>query len=717
MRANQKKLKWSTVIVTGALFSNILLAGCGEGGPFKVGQEGAGKTVVTNYYKTRIVGADPDGDGFTADPAGGDVQTLICGEAENDTDKQVCQSVVEGALHGTGDCDGFVGDDPAICGQLPAEGGCNDVRFSACARCINPSATEVDDDVDNDCDGLVDEGFGPPPPACVANIDCDAPPPPACNGQFVANFNGTCVDGACQYNPTNVEACAFGCADGACLPACDADQACANDIPAAACDPQTSELVTFTGACVNSACEFPELGRQACAFGCAAGACLPDPCAGVICDDPPAPACQGNVLITSGDNGVCANGGCSYATAQQNCAFGCADGACLPDPCLGVVCNDPPGSLCNAGILTTFEALGVCNAADCSYPSHNQACQFGCNAQNNGCANDPCSGVQCGLEQVCVLDVNGAAECVAIPCDPANDVNGEDFGDCADFRPAALDDLIYGFGCHLQRRVCIVYEDRDFDEWADDHETVCNDLVDGDVDGNADAADGDCVDADNDGVLNGVDNCRDVANPIQTNSDADTRGDACDNCPLANNQDQADVDGDGLGNACDALNCVPSNGGVEICDLQDNNCNGQADEGLNCVPDTDRDGINDDADNCPLVVNPLQEDADHNGVGDACQLVAPPAAGPDVCFDFFVTITVRARVQWWPAAGPAHRSQVLDPGTYPSQPGECSATGTPVQAPPPAGWCSGQNPFGFSPCGILPLGGEGFSHNQPGQPR
>ena len=42
-----------------------------------------------------------------------------------------------------------------------------------------------------------------------------------------------------------------------------------------------------------------------------------------------------------------------------------------------------------------------------------------------------------------------------------------------------------------------------------------------------------------------------------------------------------------------------------------------------CDTDSDNDGFDDGADNCPLVANPLQRDYDANGVGDVCDINLP----------------------------------------------------------------------------------------------
>ncbi|WP_082050901.1 thrombospondin type 3 repeat-containing protein [Neotamlana sedimentorum] len=41
--------------------------------------------------------------------------------------------------------------------------------------------------------------------------------------------------------------------------------------------------------------------------------------------------------------------------------------------------------------------------------------------------------------------------------------------------------------------------------------------------------------------------------------------------------------------------------------------------GLGEFIDSDEDGINDSFDNCPTTANPLQEDENNNGIGDACE--------------------------------------------------------------------------------------------------
>ncbi len=78
------------------------------------------------------------------------------------------------------------------------------------------------------------------------------------------------------------------------------------------------------------------------------------------------------------------------------------------------------------------------------------------------------------------------------------------------------------------------------------------------------------------------------------------------------------------------LSCDGASPQPEICDGLDNNCNGQYDEGFpdtngdgikDClVSDKDGDGVLDVADNCPAVANTNQADFDLDGTGDACDL-------------------------------------------------------------------------------------------------
>jgi hypothetical protein len=159
-------------------------------------------------------------------------------------------------------------------------------------------------------------------------------------------------------------------------------------------------------------------------------------------------------------------------------------------------------------------------------------------------------------------------------------------------------------------------------------------------------------DFDGDGAPNALDNCPSTPNPDQADADGDVVGDACDNCPNTPNADQLDTDGDGVGDDCD-----PDIDGDGICNDGGPLPPGTPGAGTGCVPgpqdcdncprfdncrlvynpdqaDADGDNVGDACDNCPYTSNPDQWDSDGDGVGDACD--TPPGL---VDFDIDPDIT------------------------------------------------------------------------------
>lgn len=71
------------------------------------------------------------------------------------------------------------------------------------------------------------------------------------------------------------------------------------------------------------------------------------------------------------------------------------------------------------------------------------------------------------------------------------------------------------------------------------------------------------------------------------------------------------------GDGCPCPGDADCNGIVNFADITEVLTNWN----FSCAPDSDGDGVPDSIDNCPLDANPSQEDADADGMGDACDPV------------------------------------------------------------------------------------------------
>jgi hypothetical protein len=169
------------------------------------------------------------------------------------------------------------------------------------------------------------------------------------------------------------------------------------------------------GSCSDGECSYGAFVEQDCANDgliCRVDRCVPDPCAGVSCNRPPADVCDGDVAYTFTGTATCNDGRCAYERVADDCAAYpggyCFNGACeSSDPCFGVTCGPPPPPTCDGDNLITSSGAGTCSGGRCSYSQATEDCAavLGGYCFDGACAStDLCFGVTCTTPPAAVCD-------------------------------------------------------------------------------------------------------------------------------------------------------------------------------------------------------------------------------------------------------------------------------------------------------------------------
>jgi hypothetical protein len=322
---------------------------------------------------------------------------------------------------GQGDSDGCLDWLPAVAcgeGETCANGACTTSCQDECAA----GATACQGDGTMTCGDLDGDGcreWGPAVP-CGSGQTCSAGVcSSACTDECTAdrcdgNVSHTCgqFDGDSCKDLSPGTSCipADPCQEGACTGgACETAPKVCDQPPAAAClDDHTKRVYQAQGTCSSSdgTCDYAYEDRE-----CAScPAC--DPCVGVTCNAPPAPAACYAAAGTCGSDGSC-----SYAYADgHTCDDGnacttadsCDTGACSGTP---KVCADPPAPTCvNDTTLRTFAASGTCSAGACTYGHTDTTCAAGCQA--GACAQaSRWVAIAAGYDHACAVHSDGHLAC------------------------------------------------------------------------------------------------------------------------------------------------------------------------------------------------------------------------------------------------------------------------------------------------------------------